>query len=253
MIYFANHQTFNFKGESMLEKILSAYGIPASAIIQPFGSGLINYTWKIRHLSDNYILQKINHDIFKEPWHIADNIDTIARYLEKINSGYFFVSPVKTTNGQNMLHLENEGYFRLFPFVKNSHTNNVAESPQQAFQAARQFGLFTKVLKSLPANTLKTTLPDFHNLTMRYNQFIKACAEGNPSRIEEAKEEIEFLRLHDHIVSTFKEITQSPDFKLRVTHHDTKISNVLFDEEDKGICVIDLDTVMPGIFYQRCR
>ncbi|MEO6329176.1 MAG: aminoglycoside phosphotransferase family protein [Ginsengibacter sp.] len=232
----------------MLTKILSSYGISPAAIIQPHGSGLINNTWKVMDLSGNYIFQKINNDVFKEPWNIADNIETISCHLNKEQPGYFFVTPIKTIEGKTIVYKENEGYFRLFPFVKNSHTVNVAETPQQAYEAARQFGLFTKMLKSLPVETLKITLPDFHNLSMRYSQFLRACAEGNPSRIKEAQSEIQFLQTHRHIVSTFNEIKNSPDFKLRVTHHDTKISNVLFDEKNKGICVIDLDTVMPGYF-----
>ncbi len=232
----------------MLEKILSFYTITPEAIIQPYGSGLINHTWKISYLSEDYILQKINQEVFKNPEDIADNIETIASWLEKNYPGYFFISPVKTKNGESLVHLRDEGYFRLFPFIKNSQTHDVVQSTQQAFEAARQFGVFTKLLSDLPAGSLKITLPDFHNLTYRYDQFKNAIKYGNPSRIREAGETIHFLHLHDHIVSTYKKIILATSFRLRPTHHDTKISNVLFDKEDKGICVIDLDTVMPGYF-----
>ena len=232
----------------MLEDILSRYNIPASANIQPFGSGLINNTWLVRDVSNNYILQKINQNIFKQPLDIAANIETIETYLQKANPSYLFVTPEKTVTGDSIVSLPENKYYRLFPFVKNSHTNNVAESPQQAFEAAKQFGLFTKVLDKMPVNDLKITLPDFHNLTLRYEQFKDACIHGNPARIIEAENVIMFLQQQDHIVATYKSITCSPDFSLRVTHHDTKISNVLFDNNDKGICVIDLDTVMPGYF-----
>lgn len=232
----------------MLEQILSFYAISPEAAVQPYGSGLINHTWKISDRNEDYILQKINRQVFKKPKDIADNIETIASWLKKNSPKYFFISPVKTKNGESLASLSDEGYFRLFPFVKNSRTHDVVQSPQQAFEAARQFGMFTKSLIELPINSLKITLPNFHNLTYRYSQFETAIQLGNPLRIQEAKKDINFLHSHADIVSTYKKIISDKSFKLRATHHDTKISNVLFDKEDKGICVIDLDTVMPGYF-----
>ena len=104
------------------------------------------------------------------------------------------------------------------------------------------------MLNGFPVDDLKVTIPDFHNLTLRYQQFLQSLQAGNAARIENAKTEIEWLKEQDYIVRKFDSMKQNPDFRLRVTHHDTKISNVLFDEQDKGVCVIDLDTVMPGYF-----
>ncbi len=231
-----------------LQTILAYYPINADASISPFGSGLINTTWHIQTKNDDFILQRVNDSIFKNPLHIADNIGSISSYLQHVHPEYFFVSPVIANDGQAVVYIEGEGYFRMFPFVKNSHTINVVEKPGQAFEAARQFGLFTKMLKDFPATTLKITLPDFHNLLLRYQQCKDACLHGNPVRIEEAKKEIELVKKYKYIVDTYTNITNSPQFKLRVTHHDTKISNVLFNEADEGLCVIDLDTLMPGYF-----
>lgn len=233
---------------NMFAQTLSAYGISSSAVIQPYGTGLINHTWKIAGQQQEYILQKINSNVFKTPQHIDSNIETIASYLQKHQPDYFFVAPLKTNNRESMLHVAGEGYFRLFPFVKDSCTYDVAASPKQALEAARQFGLFTRVLTHLPAEALKITLPGFHDLGWRYDQFEEAVANGNPDRIQEAATEITFLRLHHPLVTTFRQIESGVAFRLRVTHHDTKISNVLFDREGRGICVIDLDTVMPGYF-----
>jgi Ser/Thr protein kinase RdoA (MazF antagonist) len=232
----------------MLEDVLSSYGINTEAIIQPHGSGLIHHTWKIRDQSGNYILQKVNHEVFKEPQHIANNIQAIASWLQKNHPEYFFVAPVETRNDGSLLHIPGQGYFRLFRFVKDSYTYDIAQSPQQAFEAARQFGLFTRMLKDFPVKNLETTIPDFHNLIHRYEQFNNAIQHGNPSRIQETEKTIHFLHNHNYIVSTYQNIISNKEFKLRVTHHDTKISNVLFDKNEKGICVIDLDTVMPGYF-----
>ncbi|MDE3254049.1 MAG: phosphotransferase, partial [Bacteroidota bacterium] len=118
----------------------------------------------------------------------------------------------------------------------------------QAFEAASQFGLFTRLLSGFPSEKLHITLPHFHNLALRYQQFQQALLAGNPRRISESKEIIEQLGQHTGIVTEYMAIVKNPFFIKRVTHHDTKISNVLFDAREKAICVIDLDTLMPGYF-----
>ncbi len=151
----------------MPEEVLSAFGIQNETRLSPFGSGLINHTWKVSTPSRDYILQKINPDVFKQPANIAHNIRVIAGYLQKNHPGYFFVGPVKTMDGQEMFVHPDKGFFRLFPFVNGSYTFNVAPSTQHAYEAAKQFGLFTKLLSGVPVADLKTTIPDFHNLALR--------------------------------------------------------------------------------------
>ena len=232
----------------MLEEVLSAYGITTTAKAQPHGSGLIHNTWKITDGSKEYVLQRINHHVFKRPEYIAKNIEAIASWLKVNHPDYFFVTPVKTLNDESILYLPSHGYFRIFPFIKGSFTYDVAQNPRQACEASKQFGLFTCVLTDFPVEDLNITLPDFHNLSYRYTQFEHAIKTGNSSRSQSSKREIDFLVSQNHIVSTYKQIVSAKDFKVRVTHHDTKISNVLFDKDGKGICVIDLDTLMPGYF-----
>ncbi len=232
----------------MLQDILNAYGFVSEVEVQPFGTGLINHTWTVNNGHNKLILQRINHKIFKAPADIAVNIRLIGNYLLKHHPGYLFVTPEKTLQQEDMVYITKEGYYRLFPFVKGSHTIDVVSSAAQAFEAAKQFGRFTKLLGNFPCEQLHITLPDFHNLPLRYTQFEKAIATGNEARIKEAAATIEFLKTNRTIVATSERIQANPAFKKRVTHHDTKISNVLFDENDKGLCVIDLDTVMPGYF-----
>jgi thiamine kinase-like enzyme len=229
--------------------VLSRFGLNESrCTVQPFGSGLINNTWKIINGKSSYILQRINNNVFKQPNNIAHNIRLIADYFEQKYPRYLFTSPVQTTSKEEMLGDNKDGYFRLFPFVKDSVTLDTVQTPDEAYEAAKQFGRFTKLLSGLDISKLKITLPDFHNLTLRYQQFQQSLKNGNRDRISKSAFSIELLQEQVDIVKEFEAIKQNPEFKLRVTHHDTKISNILFDKNKRGLCVIDLDTVMPGYF-----
>jgi Ser/Thr protein kinase RdoA (MazF antagonist) len=172
----------------------------------------------------------------------------IAGYFQQEYPEYTFPSPVKTTQNEEMVVDDSNGYFRLFPFVQNSHTVDTVETPAEAYEAATQFGRFTKLLAGFDINKLKITLPDFHNLSLRYQQFLQSLKEGDKDRIARSSSSINFLQEQVGIVTEYEAIRQNPHFKLRVAHHDTKISNILFDDNNKGLCVIDLDTVMPGYF-----
>lgn len=233
----------------MQSVILRNYGFTeGSFTINTFGSGLINHTWKVTHGGKDFILQRINDEIFKQPVDIMGNIGLIAGFLSQMHPDYFFVAPVKTTDGKDIVYLKDEGYFRMFPFVKGSHSKNVVETPREAYEAAAQFGRFTKLLDGIPIDQLKIPIPDFHNLSLRHQQFLIALKKGNPDRIKETGVLSVELLSHSEIVAEYEKIITNISFKKRVTHHDTKISNVLFDNAGKGLCVIDLDTVMPGYF-----
>lgn len=232
-----------------VHEILSYYGFNGKEPgIVPFGTGLINRTWKITCEDEEYILQRINDQVFKVPEDIAHNIAEVADYLHRTHPGYLFVSPLQTTGGKNMLRHPTEGCFRIFPFVKGSHTTDVVSSPSEAFEAASAFGKFTALLAGFDASRLRITLPSFHDLSLRYRQFLDALDEGNVGRIREAAALIEFIRDHRSIVDRYEKIRQDPAFRIRVIHHDTKISNILFDNDGKSLCVIDTDTMMPGYF-----
>jgi thiamine kinase-like enzyme len=230
----------------MLTDILKLYGI-TNATQTIFGNGLINSTWKIIDGENEYILQKLNSSIFTNPNKIDENINAIGNYLTLHYPQYNFVQPIKASNGNTIVCLQNE-YYRLFPFVKNAVTKNVLQTAKQAYEAAKQFGKFTKLLSGFNAAKLNITLPNFHNLTIRYQQFLLALQTGNKERIAEATVAIKFINEQINIVNEYEQIKTNTNFIQRVTHHDTKISNVIFNEKNEGLCVIDYDTIMPGYF-----
>jgi Ser/Thr protein kinase RdoA (MazF antagonist) len=232
----------------MFDKILPLYGIqPVESDVQLFGDGLINYTWKVTTKTNSYILQQVNQSVFKRPLDIDQNIARLKSYLSKTHPEYLFVSPLPALSGHSLIETS-EGYFRLFPFVENSHALNVLNKKEEAYEGAKQFGRFSKLLNDFDVKQLHITLPDFHNLTLRFDQFAAAVENASAARKEKSEDLISFIMAHADIVTTYKNIAERNEIPQRVIHHDTKINNVLFDQQNKGICVIDLDTVMPGYF-----
>lgn len=233
----------------MISAILNEYGIQADQCqVEALVSGLINRTWKVTCGNHAFILQRINNNVFKKPNEIADNIRLLYVYLNEHSPDYLFVSPVKSVQQKEIVHDFGGGYFRMFPFIQGSHTINVVSSPDQAYEAALQFGKFNRLLAGFDASKLHATIPNFHNLSLRYSQFEDALKYGDVSRIRQAKELINALKAHHYILSDFEKIATTPSIKKRVMHHDTKISNVLFNDSGRGIAIIDLDTVMAGYF-----
>lgn len=231
-----------------MQEIFSLYGWKVDSYA-PINQGLINSTYSIQTSKGAYILQCINHSVFKSPAAIDDNINAISSYLQKNNPSYLFTHLVPTLNGNTLVEWEG-GYYRAFHKIEG-YALSVLDNENQVEQAAMQFAGFTSVLKNFEASQLKDTLPDFHNLNLRYHQFSEAIIKGNAQRITETKEAISFLTAHKNYVDIYSAFIHHAEVKKRVTHHDTKISNVLFQKNngiEKAICVIDLDTVMAGYF-----
>jgi len=235
----------------MFNNILTHFGLsPSHYSVHPFGSGLINHTWKISSPDGQpcFILQQINTAVFRNPEAIAANISNLGAYLKQHSPGYLFAGALPNTGGSYLYVDEEKRHFRIFPFIPRSHSIDMVNTPGQAFEAARQFARFTNLLRGFDTSKLQITIPQFHDQSLRYQQFTEALAKGNSKRIGESKELISYLQQQQHLVQTFEHIKKDANFRLRVIHHDTKISNVLFDDNQKGLCVIDLDTVMPGYF-----
>ena len=232
------------------EAILALYGFEKNKfLIEPLGNGLINTTWKVIAGEECFVLQKINDTIFANPFDIDFNTSRIGEYITNYHPDYFFVNPLPALNGKTMVYEKGIGYFRLFNYVSNSKTIQTVEKPEQAYEAAQQFAKFTATVSAFDYRQLKITIPSFHDLSLRYKQFCNALKIGNEKRIKEATESIADVQTFHFIVQQFEQIKKDVAFKQRTMHHDTKISNVLFDADNQGICVIDLDTIMPGYFF----
>lgn len=211
-------------------------------------SGLINQTWKVDIAGTGYVFQRLNSDVFVHPGIIHGNLDCLKHFVDSNGITVPMVLPLVNSDGQSLVTVDGQ-FYRVFPWIKGGRTVDVVENTDQAYGAAGQFGAFTSAFGSFDCRKLTPSIPDFHNLRLRYTQFKMAVKNGNPSRISASGDLIRALFNHQHIVDLFDKITGSRHYKVRVMHHDAKISNVLLDEKDGGLCVIDLDTVMPGYIF----
>jgi Ser/Thr protein kinase RdoA (MazF antagonist) len=219
----------------------------------PYGSGHINDTYGIVFDQGGtrlrYILQRINHLIFKNPPALMDNIQRVTAHLAQKSTGQSdpsrrVLTLIPAQDGQ-ACHRDAEGnYWRLYIFIEKARTFDAVENPRQAFEAAKAFGQFQKLLADLPAPRLHDTIPDFHHTPKRFAALERAMAADVVNRAQQAKPEIEFALRHRAATSVLLD-ARLPE---RVTHNDTKFNNVMLDDATgEGICVIDLDTVMPGL------
>lgn len=222
--------------------------LSAAMAVDKLGNGLINKTWRVRCPDRSYILQRINDQVFRDPFIIENNLKKIAAYLGLYYPDYYLPLPLAATDGKTMLYKSGTGYFRLFDFLEGSVCNTIISNTKQAYEAARQFGGFTRRLSGLPVEQLGEPIPDFHNLKLRYQQFEKAVPQASPERLQKASLLVDFIKEHAYIFEQYNYLRKNGSMILRPMHHDTKISNILFDVRDKGMAVIDLDTVMPGYF-----
>ncbi len=232
-----------------LAKVLQQYGCNGEDFtVENLGGGLINSTWKVRFGDTELVLQKVNTNVFTNPASIAFNIETINAYLKQHFPGYYFPAPVLNANGDTFYKDENGSWYRAFQFLKGSQTIDVVANCDQAYEAAKEFGRFSALLNNFPSHTLHENIPGFHNLTKRYNDFLQVLKTGDTVRLQEAKVLVETALSYIDIVKRYEAIVAEGLIKKRVTHHDTKISNVLFNLAGKAFAVIDLDTIMEGYY-----
>jgi hypothetical protein len=220
---------------------------------EPYGSGHINDTYCVIYdqagAKTRYIFQRINHNIFKKPVSLMENIQRVTTHLAGKMSGEpdssrRMLTLIPVRNGLFYHHDDQGNYWRAYLFIEKARSYDAVESPSQAFEAAKAYSRFQKLLADLPAPRLHDTIPDFHHTPKRFAALVKAIENDAANRAGLAKAEIDFALQRASIT----DVLINAKLPERVTHNDTKFNNVMLDDATgEGICVVDLDTLMPGL------
>ena len=232
--------------ENIVRKFLIE-GEPVSC--KEFGSGHINYTVKVLTDAGNeYVLQRINKYVFKDPVRLMENVSSVTDFLRsRVDDPRMALHYIPTHEGP-FYFLDDEGeYWRMYDFI-GGFCLDAPESEEDFYQSALAFGRFQHMLSDFPAHTLFETIPEFHNTIDRYRQLKESIAADACGRLSSVQADVDFLMEREELGCTLQRLRESGELPLRVTHNDTKLNNVLLDKDSrKSLCVLDLDTVMPGL------
>lgn len=236
-------------------EIIRNFAIEGEVVsITPYGSGHINET-KLIEMStgEKYILQKINHKVFKNPADLMENYVGVTSYLRGIIEAAGgdpmreTLNVINTKDGKNFFLSDEGEYWRLLVFVDDSLSYDKVEDPNQFYMSAVAFGNFQYLLRDYPAATLHETIVNFHNTPDRIRLFEEALSKDVCGRAKDVREEIEFVLSRREFAKTLELAREEGRLPLRVTHNDTKLNNILFDKNTgNALCIVDLDTIMPG-------
>lgn len=222
-------------------------------------TGLINSTWLVTYRSEHerstrYILQRINESVFGDPLEVMRNVETVTRHINqkvlrvKRDSSGQTLNLYPSRSGQSHVKGPGGGIWRCYNFIEGCRTYDVVENTRQAYQAGLAFGAFQDLVSDLAPDGIVEVIPEFHNTPRRYEQLKQALQKDIAGRASELNEEILVIEAMASEMNRIVNLQQGGELPLRVTHNDTKINNVLFDVvSDEAVCVIDLDTVMPGL------
>lgn len=232
----------------MLKNIIENFDIPADDYEYIANTnGLINKSYalcKKDSVENTLFLQQIDHTIFKNIEGLMDNIDIVCKHLKKTTNAPKHLELINTKSGKSYYKTDNGDFWRLYSYI-NGKTHFRADNKQLAQEAGKMFGDFLFSLSSLDATKLAITLPDFHNIIHRYDQFKDSLKNGSEDRKIKANEYIKVVENNiEFIISIYIETIDT--CPLKATHNDTKLSNLIFDDHQKGVCVVDYDTLMPG-------
>jgi Ser/Thr protein kinase RdoA (MazF antagonist) len=241
-----------------IEEILKQFSIQGNPVkIRIFGTGHIHDTYHI--LTDSgrqYLLQKINDTVFQDVPVLMSNIKRVTQHLaEKILSlpGHDLereaMSLIQTINGKHYLYDKDSGYWRIYRFITESRFWDHVEDPRMVEQAGRAYGRFLAWLVDLPGPRLHETIPAFHDMGSRIGRFLMSAQKDPAGRAKQVRKEISWIEKRTDEMMRLHFLRASGRIPERITHNDTKINNVLFDEKGLALCVSDLDTVMPGIVH----
>ena len=260
-VIFSTRRKIEGADSRSLEDAVYAFGFGNQcSYVKPFGEGHINETYAV-YMADHdgndvplYVLQRININVFKNPDQVMDNIFGVTEYLRSIirrDGGDLdreSLSYIKTKSGDSYFEDEKGQPWRCLHYVPNSVCYQQVEKPEQFYQSALSFGHFLKQLGDYPAESLYETIPQFHDTRKRFRDFEDAQRKDVKNRARLCRQEIDFVLSRKDDCGVLMNQLEEGKLPLRVTHNDTKLNNILFDQDtDKGLCIIDLDTIMPGL------
>ncbi|OPZ33355.1 MAG: N-acetylhexosamine 1-kinase [Tenericutes bacterium ADurb.BinA124] len=237
-----------------MQKVLDMYEFGRRAVkMVPFGNGHINKTYMvITNNDEKYILQKINTTVFKKPREVMSNIELVTNYIREVvtqqnnDPTRAVLEIIPAVNAKSYVHID-DMYWRCYRFVTGAKTYEIVENPELFFEVGKAVGTFQKQLMDFPIEKLSITIPNFHNTPARFHRFKEVVNEDPKRRALEVFNEIKFLYNREEYVNNITKHLETREIKTRVTHNDTKLNNIMIDERsNEAICVIDLDTVMPG-------
>jgi len=225
--------------------------------VRPFGNGHINDTFLLNDLDNSgqpgYLLQKVNHHIFKDIEGLMSNISLVTNHLREQYKVMDYVNPeervlrlVPAYNGIYYYKDQEGAFWRIYHYLKGTNSYDIVSTEKQAYEGGKAFGNFQATLADLNAELLVATIPDFLNMEKRLQAFEAAVVADSEGRVEEVEAQIKFVRDRAAAMCYFQFPENIANIPLRVTHNDTKFNNILLDQQDEAQCVIDLDTVMPG-------
>lgn len=243
-----------------LQSITQCFAFPGTvSSVFPYGSGHINDTYKVETAEQechNYILQRINNRIFKNVPELMDNIDRVTRHIRMKLENTPGADPnrqgltlLPAVDGKSFYQDPDGNFWRMYIFIEDNRSYDIVDTPEKAFEGGRMFGKFQSMIADLPGAPLHETIPNFHNIDMRLETLRKTIEKDPAGRASGVTGEVAFVLERAEEMGTILHLGQQGLIPQRITHNDTKFNNVLLDSHDKGLCVIDLDTVMPGYIH----
>lgn len=244
-----------------IHEVIDAYAINGTLTHkEPYGNGHINDTFLLTYDTpggvQKYILQRMNHSVFKNPQALMENISRVTSYLRQIiirrggNPDRETLNVIRTADDSLCYKDSACNYWRMFLFIDDTICLEQVEDPREFYDSAVALGTFQQMLADYPAHTLHETIPNFHNTPSRFEDFRKAVERDALGRAHLVREEIDFALSKESDTRVLTDLAARGELPLRVTHNDTKINNILFDRTTKKpLCIIDLDTVMPGLSH----
>ena len=226
---------------------------------KPYGNGHINDTFLLTYEVEemgtiNVILQRMNKSIFPDPVGLMENVQGVTEFLKKKVEEYGgdpyreTLTVIPSVDGKAFYQDEQGEFWRAYVYIFDTVCYDLPENKEMFYASAYTFGRFQKMLADYPADTLHETIANFHNTKVRFATFKKAVAEDVMGRAKDVQEEIKFVLDREDVANCFTDMLEHGELPLRVTHNDTKLNNILMDAKTgQGLCVIDLDTVMPGL------